>query len=55
MSKAEEAKMFRQYNIVNKLMTYTGETNKYMKVLSGAAKNEYLEFEKFMIEGPESP
>ena len=42
-------------NIVNKLMSYTGETNKYMKVLSGAAKNEYLEFEKFMIEGPESP
>ena len=42
-------------NIVLRLMTYTGETNKYEKVLSGAAKAEYLEFEQFMADGPESP
>jgi hypothetical protein len=36
-------------------MTYTGETNKYEKVLSGEAKAEYLEFEQFMADGPEAP
>lgn len=41
-------------NIVCKLISYTGETNKYQKVLSGEAKVEYLEFEQFMTEGPES-
>ena len=42
-------------NIVLRLMTYTGETNKYEKVLSGEAKAEYLEFEQFMADGPEAP
>ena len=42
-------------NIVLRLMAYTGETNKYTKVLSGEAKVEYLEFEQFMSEGPEAP
>ena len=42
-------------NIVLRLMSYTGETNKYTKVLSGEAKVEYLEFEQFMSEGPEAP
>ena len=42
-------------NIVLRLMSYTGETNKYEKVLSGEAKTEYLEFEQFMADGPESP
>ena len=41
-------------NIVYKLMAYTGETNKYEKILSGEAKTEYLEFEQFMRNGPES-
>ena len=42
-------------NIVLRLMSYTGETNKYEKVLNGEAKTEYLAFEQFMAEGPESP
>ena len=42
-------------NIVLRLMAYTGETNKYEKVLSGEAKVEYLEFEQYMADGPESP
>ena len=42
-------------NLVLRLMSYTGETNKYEKVLSGEAKTEYLEFEQFMADGPESP
>ena len=42
-------------NIVLRLMAYTGETNKYEKVLSGEAKTEYLELEQFMADGPESP
>ena len=42
-------------NIVLRLMAYTGETNKYEKVLSGEAKVEYLEFEQHMADGPESP
>lgn len=42
-------------NIVQRLMAYTGETNKYEKVLSGEAKAEYLAFEEFMRNGPESP
>jgi hypothetical protein len=42
-------------NIVHRLMAYTGETNKYEKVLSGEAKVEYLEFEQYMADGPESP
>lgn len=42
-------------NIVHRLITYTGETNKYEKVLSGEAKVEYLEFEQFMADGPEAP
>ena len=41
-------------NIVLRLMSYTGETNKYEKVLNGEAKTEYLAFEQFMAEGPES-
>lgn len=42
-------------NIVLRLIAYTGETNKYEKVLSGEAKAEYLEFEQFMADGPEAP
>ena len=42
-------------NIVLRLMSFTGETNKYEKVLSGEAKLEYIEFERFMAEGPEAP
>ena len=42
-------------NIVQRLMAYTGETNKYEKVLSGEAKAEHLAFEAFMQNGPESP
>ena len=42
-------------NIVLRLMSYTGETNKYEKVLNGEAKTEYLAFEQFMADGPESP
>ena len=42
-------------NIVQRLIVYTGATNKYEKVLSGAAKTEYLELEEFMADGPESP
>ena len=42
-------------NIVLRLMSYTGETNKYEKVLNGEAKTECLAFEQFMAEGPESP
>ena len=42
-------------NIVQKLIVFTGETNKYEKVLTGEAKVEHLEFEQFMSEGPESP
>lgn len=42
-------------NIVLRLMAYTGETNKYEKVLSGEAKIEYLELEQYMADGPESP
>ena len=42
-------------NIVHRLIAYTGETNKYEKVLSGEAKAEYLELEQFMADGPESP
>lgn len=42
-------------NIVQKLIVFTGETNKYEKVLTGDAKVEHLEFEQFMSEGPESP
>lgn len=42
-------------NIVYKLIAFTGETNKYEKVLSGEAKTEYLEFEQFMADGPEAP
>ena len=42
-------------NIVHRLLAYTGETNKYEKVFSGEAKLEYIEFERFMAEGPEAP
>lgn len=42
-------------NIVRRLIAYTGETNKYEKVLSGEAKSEYLELEQFFADGPESP
>jgi len=42
-------------NIVLRLIAYTGETNKYEKVLSGEAKAEYLELEQFMADGPEAP
>ena len=41
-------------NIVQRLIAYTGETNKYEKVLSGEAKTEYLLLEEFMQNGPES-
>lgn len=42
-------------NIVQRLIAYTGETNKYEKVLSGEAKVRYLELEQYMADGPESP
>lgn len=42
-------------NIVQRLIAYTGETNKYEKVLSGQAKIEHAEFEQFLADGPESP
>lgn len=42
-------------NIVHRLIAYTGETNKYDKVLSGEAKAEYIELEQYMADGPESP
>lgn len=41
-------------NIVLRLTTCTGETNKYEKVLSGEAKAEYIEFEQFMADGLEA-
>lgn len=42
-------------NIVQRLIAYTGETNKYEKVLNGQAKIEHAEFEQFLADGPESP
>lgn len=41
-------------NVVLRQMALTGDTNKYARVLSGEAKLEYIEFEQFMSEGPES-
>ena len=49
---ADKYDSLRVSNIVYKLMAYTGETNKYEKILSGEAKTEYLEFEQFMRNGP---
>ena len=40
-------------NIVLRLMSYTGETNKYEKVLSGKAKAEYSEREEFIVNVPD--
>ena len=42
-------------NIVQRLIVYTGETNKFEKVLSGQAKIEHAELEQFFADGPESP
>lgn len=40
-------------NIVLRLMAYTGETNKYEKVLNGKAKAEYIEREEFIVNVPD--
>ena len=40
-------------NIVLRLMSYTGETNKYEKALSSKAKAEYSEREEFIVNVPD--
>ena len=40
-------------NIVLRLMSYTGETNKYENVLSGKTKAEYSEREEFIVNVPD--